>query len=70
MCIAAILAKCIETGDQGRLQFLLDNAIGKIPVSIESEEDRLAREEVERLSDAELVTLIKSKLPELEAKKE
>lgn len=63
--IASIFISSIKHGDYTRLAFLLDRAIGKVPVAIEDDEDRAARREVEDLSDEELVKLVAEKLPQL-----
>lgn len=69
MAIISIIAKCIEYGDPQRLSFLLEQALGKIPVVVENDADRAARQEIEELSDIELIQLVKEKLPEIEATK-
>lgn len=62
-CIASVFAKCVELGDFTRLSFLLDRAIGKIPVAVEDDEDRAARKMIEDLSDEELFRLVAEKIP-------
>ncbi len=61
-CIVAIFAAGIKNGDWTRLSFLLDRAIGKVPVAIEDDEDRAARRELENLSDEELEKIIAARL--------
>lgn len=68
MCVAKIFLKSMEYGDYSRLQFLLDRAIGRTPVAQESDEDIAARKDLERLTDRELIQLVKEKLPALEQK--
>lgn len=65
LSIASIFSKCVENGDYTRLSFLLDRAIGKVPSIAESDEETLARAEIQSLSDQELLRLITEKLPEL-----
>lgn len=65
LCIAAIFARCMEYGDYTRLNFLLERAIGKVPIAVEDDEDRAARKDIEELSDQELLRLAKEKIPEL-----
>lgn len=65
LSIASIFMKCIQHGDSTRLQFLLDQSIGKIPVATETDEEKLARQDLQNLSDQELIKLVKDKIPEL-----
>lgn len=69
LCIASIFVACIKTGDYTKLSFLLDRAIGKVPVIEETDEDKAARQEIQSLSNDELIRLVTEKLPELTAKK-
>jgi len=64
LSIAKIFLQSIENGDYVRLNFLLDRCIGKVPVAIEDEEDIDAREEISKLSMSELLTLVKTNLPD------
>lgn len=66
--IASIFWHSDKYGDCVRLAFLLDRAIGKVPVAIEDDDDRAARKEIEDLSDHELIKLVAEKLPELKEK--
>lgn len=63
--IVSIFMKCIQHGDSTRLQFLLDQSIGKIPVATETDEEKLARQDLQNLSDQELIKLVKEKIPVL-----
>lgn len=70
--IATVMIKAAKDGDAMRLQFLLDRAVGKVATVNENEDDRLFREERERLqqlSDNEVIKLVKEKMLELEAPK-
>lgn len=69
-CIISIFEKCMQYGDNTRLQFLLDRAIGKAPQLNETDEEKAARQALRDLSDQELVKLVKENLPELEGPKE
>ncbi len=66
LAIAQIFAATIVTGDYQRLNFLLDRAIGKVPVIEPTDEEARALEELRALSDQELIRLVKEKIPELE----
>jgi hypothetical protein len=68
LTIAAIFAKSIETGDYTRLSFLLDRAIGKVPVLQETDDETAARDEIRSLSDQELIRLVSEKIPQLAGK--
>lgn len=67
VAIASIFAQSAKNGDYARLAFLLDRAIGKVPTSTDLDEDKLVRDELKALTNAELVKLVKEKIPELEA---
>ncbi len=64
-CVASIFSHCIANGDYTRLSFLLDRAIGRVPVAIEDDEDRAARKEIEEMSDEELLRVVAEKIPQL-----
>lgn len=63
LAIATILATSAKTGDYQRLSFLLDRAIGKVQV-IETNPEDETREELRKLSLNELLTLVKTNLPD------
>lgn len=63
LAIASIFSKSIAQGDFMRLSFLLDRAIGKVPVTVESDEDVSERDTLAKLSMNELLTLVKENLP-------
>lgn len=65
LAIASVFSHAISFGDYGRLNFLLDRAIGKVPVVTETPAEAATRQELQGLSDQELVAMIKEKLPEL-----
>lgn len=64
--IIAIFISSAKHGDYQRLAFLLDRAIGRIPVAIEDDADKVARRDLAQLTDRELIQLVKEKLPALE----
>lgn len=64
LTIASIFVQAVEKGDFTRLSFLLDRAIGKVQDVYLDEED-----DVQALSDNELIRLVKEKLPDLEKAK-
>lgn len=66
LAIAKVFLKSIEQGDYQRLAFLLERAVGRVPVVTEDDADRAARKDLERLTDRELIQLVKEKLPALE----
>lgn len=63
LAIAAVFLKAIQYGDSNRLNCLLNHAYPQ------SEQVEL-RDEIQRLSDGEVITLLKEKLAQLEAPKE
>lgn len=65
--IISIFTVGIETGDHTKLSFLLERAIGKVPIAIESPEDIAARQELQALTDQELIRIAKTRILELEA---
>lgn len=69
LAIIGVFMKCIQHGDPSRLTFLLDQSIGKVPNTVENDDELRARAELEALSEAELVRIVKEKLPELESEK-
>ncbi len=62
--IARIFQEAIKQGDYAKLSFLLDRAIGKAPIAVDDEETSDEREELSKLSMNELLTLVKTHLPE------
>lgn len=67
--IASIILRAIKDGDPMRLQFLLDRAVGRIPPPVLPDERAIVREEIQSLSDQELLKIVKEKIPEFEAEK-
>ncbi len=67
VAVASIFVQSAKNGDYARLSFLLDRAIGKVPVTAETSEEKMAREELRQISDEELIRLVKEKVPELSA---
>lgn len=65
--IIAVFSKGIENGDPVRLSFLLDRAIGKVPVVKETDEELAMRQELQNLSTQELIRIVKEQIPQLEA---
>lgn len=66
LTVARIFSKAFAKGDWQGLAFLLDRAIGKIPVVEPTDEETRALEDLRELSDQELLRLVKEKIPELE----
>lgn len=64
LAIANIFNQSIAHGDFSRLGFLLDRAIGKVPPVVETEEEYDERAELQKLSMKELLTLVKTHMPE------
>lgn len=64
LCFASIFKKCKEFGDFTRIGFLLDRSVGKAREIEEDDESNEARNELEKLSIKELLTLVKNNLPE------
>lgn len=64
MAIASIFCESISKGDFMRLSFLLDRCIGKVTTIIEDDEDKEEREQLQKLSLNELLTLVKENLPD------
>lgn len=67
--IASIMIKTIEHGDQSRMQFLLDRAIGKVPQIVTMSDEEIVLDEIKALSDEQLIELAKQKIPQLEGPK-
>ncbi len=67
LTIASIFAQSAKNGDYQRLGFLLDRTCGKVPTAELFDEDNEGRKELRKLTDQEIVQLVKDKLPELEA---
>lgn len=63
LAIANIFAQSAERGDYARLAFLLDRAIGKVPVADPNDEEKEAFKEIRSLSDQELLRIVKEKVP-------
>ncbi len=66
VAIASVFAQAAKNGDYTRLSFLLDRAIGKVPVIEPTDEEAAALKDIRDLSDQELLRLVKEKIPELE----
>jgi hypothetical protein len=67
--IASVMVKAAKDGDAARLQFLLDRAVGKVPFVSETEDERSAREDQERISkmsNDELIEMVREKIPLLD----
>ncbi len=62
--IGAIFLESICHGDQSKLSFLLDRAIGKIKEVIPDVEEESVQDELKKLSLSELLTLVRENLPE------
>lgn len=69
LTVAKIFARSLSKGDYQGLAFLLDRAIGKVPVIEPTDDETRALEELRELSDQELLRLVKEKIPELEQPK-
>lgn len=65
LCIARIFQESAAKGDNMRLSFLLDRAVGKVKEVVQDEDDESWRE-IQELTDQELVKLVKERLPALE----
>ena len=66
LSIASIFAKSIMYGDSQRLAFLLDRAVGKVPVTQETDEDLAARRELQDLTTSELLQLVRENVKDPE----
>lgn len=66
LSIASIFNKSIQHGDYTRLAFLLERAVGKVPTIVEDEAEFNERAELAKLSMNELLTLVKTTLPEIQ----
>ena len=60
----SVLDRSIENGDFTRLSFLLDRAIGRIPVIVEDDEDLSERAELSKIPLREFAKLILNNLEE------
>lgn len=64
-CFASLFLKGKEKGDWTTISFLLDRACGKLPLILETEEEKAARAELDALTDEELVKFLSSQIPAL-----
>lgn len=64
--IAKIFREAGVKGDFTRLSFLLDRAIGKVPVVVPTDEEEEAIRQIQDMSDQELISLVKVKMIALE----
>jgi hypothetical protein len=69
LSIIKIFLLSAEHGDQSKLTFLLDRAIGKVPVSEPTTEEEMARIELRDLTNQELIEFVNVKVKELESVK-
>ncbi len=65
MAIASIFANAIKHGEEKKLNFLLDRAIGRIQVAEEHDEDIIARQELQGISTEELIRMMRERVPGL-----
>lgn len=66
--VAALFMRCIEKADYNCFVALMDRALGKPELVLETEEDKADREEIEKLTHEELINYIISKVPSLTLK--
>lgn len=66
--IISIFRKAVEQGDYTKLSFLLDRSVGKVPVAYEDEIERAAREELQNLTNDELVRIARERLMAIDVK--
>lgn len=66
LTIARIFQEAEKKGDERKLSFLLEQALGKVPTVEPTAEEADVMREIQELSDQELVRLVKEKLPEIE----
>ncbi len=64
LCFGSMFKKSKEHGDFTRIAFLLDRSIGKAREAIDDDETDEARSELSKLSMKDLLTLVKTHLPE------
>lgn len=69
VAIASVFAQSAKTGDYQRLAFLLDRAVGKVPVAQETDEEVQARRELQNMTTGEILQLVKERIPLLEQQK-
>lgn len=67
--IAATLLKSIQTGDYYRFSLLMERVIGRVPNQDRTDEETEARKELQKLTDQELIRIVKEKLPAFEGSK-
>ncbi len=66
VAIASVLMHSAKTGDYQRLAFLLDRAVGKVPVAQETDDELTARRELQNLTTSELLQLVKDNVKDPE----
>ncbi len=64
IAICRIFLESIEKGDERRLQFLIENTVGKIPDSIEDDEDAEERQKLSEIPLKEIIRIAQDKLSE------
>lgn len=64
-CFASLFLKGKEKGDWASMAFLLDRACGKLPLILETDEEKAARAELNALTDDELVKFLSAQIPAL-----
>ncbi len=68
LAICKIFLEAIEKGDFMRLDFLFNRAIGKVRESAPLTDEEVTAQEIQAMSDQDLLNIVKQKLPELEKK--
>lgn len=66
VAIASVFAQSAKTGDYQRLAFLLDRAVGKVPVVQETNDELEARRELQNLTTSELLQLVRDNVKDPE----
>lgn len=64
-CIVSLFVKSHKEGNYQTLAFLMDRCVGKVKEIEEDDEDRLARAELQGLTNEELLRKLAEKIPQL-----
>lgn len=64
LSIISIFQASMREADHSKLNFLLDRCVGKVKDQLEGDDDLDEREQLQKLSVNELLTLVKTHMPE------
>lgn len=65
LAFCKMFMQSLKHGDYSRIAFLLDRSLGKVKEVEEDSEEHLEREELKKLSLNELISIVKTNIPEI-----